>query len=342
MDTQSGRQIPTLRDTLAQEPYVFEFDQAVKLVEALYDHVIPIGEGFAVDKEALIIKSRVFLSAPPSDIFNISLPANGNEYPTTMHVNFFGIAGLQGPLPMPFTEVIMERLKQHDSAASDFLDIFNHRLISILHRIRKKHWVGLDNRYAHETLLGRDLLSLNSMSSGFLETKTVSRQDMLFYSGLYWQQPRSPVGLKQILAHYFNTKVAIQSHMGGWMDIDSSHWTYLGNNAKSQNNVLGSTAMIGTRIWDVNQNIRVKLGPLNYQGLESFLKTGKSYPKLLEMMKLYLPAGYKFSINLMVKAKDVRATRLDGKARLGWTSWLLSKPATHDDAQVTLYPSFED
>jgi type VI secretion system protein ImpH len=342
MAAKSGRQIPSLKEALATEPYSFEFDQAVKLVEVMHAHSTPLGEGFAIDKEALTIKSRVYLSAPPSDIYDISLSALNSNYPTIIRINFFGVAGLQGPLPMPFTESIMEQLKLQDSAASDFLDMFNHRLVSILHRIRKKHWVGLDQRRAHETPLGKDLLAFNSMSSGFLKSTTVSPQDMLFYSGLYWQQPRSPVGLRQILSHYFNAKVVIQSHQGGWVDVPQESWTYLGDENTGRNTVLGSTAMIGTKIWDVNQNIRVRVGPLGGKDFESFLKNGSAYPKLLEMLQFYLPAGYKFTVNLVVRAKDVRETRLDGKSYLGWSSWLLSKPATRDDDQVMLYPAFAE
>jgi predicted component of type VI protein secretion system len=44
---------------------------------------------------------------------------------------------------------------------------------------------------------------------------------------------------------------------------------------------------------------------------------------------------------LIVKAKDVRPTYLDGKSYLGWTSWLISKPATKDDDQIMLYPNFK-
>lgn len=334
MANQPRRQIPTLREAFEHQPYSFEFDQAVKLVEALHVNSTPLGESFSIRGEALRIKSRVFLSAPPSDIYDIQLPTNTVESKTTIRINFLGLAGLQGPLPLPFTEVIMDRLRRRDMATTDFLDIFNHRLASILHRIRKKHWVGLDQRSPHETLLGRDLLALNSMSSGFLKTQTVSAQAMLYYSGLYWQQPRSTAGLRQILSHYFNTKALIYSNQGGWVAIAPENWTHLG----ATNQALGSTAMIGTKVWDVNQNIKVQLGPLNIKEVQGFLKDGDAYPKLLEMLQLYLPTGYKFNINLVVKAQDVQVTKIDGKSKLGWTSWLLSKPATKDDDQITLYP----
>lgn len=341
METQSGRQVLAIKDALCQEPYTFEFDQAVKLMEVLHGRKVRMGEGISFDQEALIVKSRVYLSAPPSDVYDISMPTS-MSYPSTMRVNFFGIAGLQGPLPLPFTEIIMDRVRRKDRGFIDFLDIFNHRLVSILHRIRKKHWVGLDSRRPHETMIGQDLLSLTGMVSGFTKTKKVSPQDMLFYSGLFWQNPRSAVGLKQILSHYFNTRVSVLSHQGGWVDIPEELWTYIARGGRGKNNVLGQTAMCGKRTWDVNQNLKIQLGPLHMDELLRFLKIGTAYPKLIEMMQQYLPAGYRFSMNLKVHAKDVKETRLDGKSYLGWTSWMLSKPVLEDDNQINLYPSDQD
>lgn len=337
MANQSRRQIPTLREAFEHQAYTFEFDQAVKLLEALEDNTVPLGETFSINSEALTIKSRIYLSAPPSDIYDIRLPSNTNGFKTTIRINFLGVAGIQGPLPIPYTDAILDRLRHKDTTARDFLDIFNHRLASILHRIRKKHWIGLDRSPPYETTVGRDLLSLTGMASGFLKTKTVPPHDLIYYSGLYWQQPRSPIALRQILSHYFNTDSKIYSHQGGWVNVPEEHWTYLG----TTNNTLGSTTMMGTKTWDVNQNIQVKLGPLNIDQVRSFLKNGDAYPKLIEMLQLYLPTGYKFSIKLLVKAKDVQATKLDGKSYLGWTSWLLSKPAIQDDEQIRLYPTFE-
>lgn len=338
METQSRRHLLTLKAVLAEQPYTFEFHQAVKLVEALYDHEVPLGEGISPEKEVLIIKCRVFLSTPSSDIYDIDLaPANDDEGRTTVHVNFYGIAGLQGPLPLPYTELILERLKNQDLAFKDFLDIFNHRLLSLLHRIRKKYWVGLDNLRAHETPLGKSLLAFEGMVSGLLQSRQISPEDLIYYSGLYWQKPRSSAGLKQILSHYFGIPVSIKSHQGEWLDLTPDQWTRLGYPPEGQNNTLGVDALLGTKVWNVEEGLRIIIGPLSFKEFESFLKIGGAYPKVLEMVSFYLPEGFHFTLQLIVKGKEVTPTKLDGKSRLGWTSWLISKPKTLDDDQVILY-----
>ena len=54
------------------------------------------------------------------------------------------LAGAQGPLPLPFTEMVLERRAARDRATGEFLDIFNHRFLSFLYRGRKKHHIGLN------------------------------------------------------------------------------------------------------------------------------------------------------------------------------------------------------
>ena len=337
MATKSRRHLPTLKEVLTEQPYTFEFHQAVKLVEALYDHEVPLGEEVSPEKEALILKSRVYLSAPPSDIYDINLSPDNDDYRTTMQVNFYGLAGLQGPLPTPYTELILERLKSQDTASRDFLDLFNHRFMSLLHRIRKKYWVGLDNRRAHETPLGKSLLAFNGMSSCLMQPRTISPADLIYYSGLYWQHPRSAAGLKQILSHYFDVSVSIKSHQGQWNDLAPDQWTHLGTPPQGQNNILGKNTVLGTKAWGIEQGLRIILGPLSFNQFEQFLKIGTAFPKVLEMTRFYLPEGFHFTLQLIVKGKDVTPTKLDGKSHLGWTTWLISKPKTEDDNQVILY-----
>lgn len=339
MATKSRRQLPTLKESLIENPYSYEFHQAVKIIEAFYIDEASLGEGIDPSKEALSLKSRIFLAAPPSDIYDIKFESNDNGIQPEVHINFMGLAGLQGPLPIPYTELALERLKKGDTSIKDFLDIFNHRMASILHRIRKKYWVGLDNRHAHETPLGQSLLSFTGMHSGLLSSRKVSPQDLLYYSGIYWKKPRSSAGLKQILSHYFDVPVRIESHQGQWVDIDVTQQTHLGFQPQGKNNVLGIDAALGTRYWNVEEGLNIILGPMPRAQFEEFLKIGTSYQKAREIIGYYLPDGYHYTIQLILLGRDVSPVMLDGQSRIGWTSWMVEKPKTRDDDQVILYPS---
>jgi len=80
--------------------------------------------------------------------------------PPVMVTNFFGLAGANSPLPTPLTELVLERLREKDAGMRDFLDIFNHRLISILYRIRKLHRVGLSSTAPEDAPTARHLYAI--------------------------------------------------------------------------------------------------------------------------------------------------------------------------------------
>ena len=83
---------------------------------------------------SLIPRSRF----PASEIQELTLPPD-DDSPATMKVNFMGLSSPQGVLPTPYTELIIERTQKKDNALRDFLDLFNHRLISFFYRAWEKH-----------------------------------------------------------------------------------------------------------------------------------------------------------------------------------------------------------
>ncbi|HEV7516248.1 MAG TPA: type VI secretion system baseplate subunit TssG, partial [Thermoanaerobaculia bacterium] len=136
-----------LEELLFAEPFRFEFYQAVKLLEMLAPDAKPVAEGSEPEAEAVRFRSRVGLDFPASEIDLLSRAANAGPGasalsplpPPEMVINFLGLAGVLGPLPLPVTELVVERVWHRDTALRDFLDLFNHRLVSILARARKRY-----------------------------------------------------------------------------------------------------------------------------------------------------------------------------------------------------------
>ncbi|MBL0941809.1 MAG: type VI secretion system baseplate subunit TssG [Alphaproteobacteria bacterium] len=343
MAAKQRRQVSSLKGSLIEsfykEPFAYEFHQAIKLLEMIYPEAVPLGEGVLPGKEAVQLKSRIFLSAPANELYSLEPGDAGAKSLPKLSINFFGIAGLQGPLPTPYTELILERISQKDTALRDFLDIFNHRLASILHRIRKKHWVGLDTLPVHKSHIGQALLAFSgALPEASAEDVGINPRNLLFYAGLLWQQPRSGAALAAILSDYFEAQVKVQPFKGRWLNLDPTQTTII--SPEGQFNILGQGASLGTKVWDILTGIKIKIGPLNETKFRDFLKNGEAYPFLIRLAKLFLPKNYHFEINLIMKAANVLPTSLNGKSALGWTSWLCHHPRKNDDDQVRLYPNF--
>lgn len=311
-------------------------------------------------------KSAVGLDFPTSDISEVRLQdslsthdyhqphrsshvAEGETPITEMTVNLMGLAGALGPLDMPTTELIIERVAHKDTALKDFLDIFNHRLISLLYRIRKMHRIAFENEPPGQDKISKYLFSIIGLGTdGLMGRMQVRDRSLLYYAGLLSQQPRSIIGLERLLSDYFKIKVKAQQFVGEWYDLDEEQWTRIGEHA-GQNNVLGAGAVVvGTRVWDQQAKIEIRLGPLTLQQFLSFIPIGWGYRALCDLTRFYLGDTLDVSFRLVLKGEELPPPRLAkiDEPLLGWTSWLTAsaelspslKPA-QDDSQVELHLS---
>ena len=327
---------PSVIDTLSEKPYEFESYQALRILERLDPEKVPLGEGFTPSNENIDLKSRVFLDWPPSDLYKLE-PHVQEHQRYKLLVNFFGVAGVQGPLPLPYTEKVLDQLKNKDDTFAEFLNIFNHRLLSISYRIRKKYWVGLDYKQPHKTKLSNALFSLIGLQTGELKKRlNIPDRALLYYAGLLWQRPRSIKGCEAILKHYFGVNVEISPFQGKWRPMEKSQYTHIGFSGKHQ--VLGESAALGTKAWDPQGYLEIKMGPLKFDQFQGFLKKGEPYKILCELLRFYLGTTREFRVNLSLEGQEVSKTALGKGSNLGWTTWIFNNQPQSSDSQVTLYP----
>ncbi|MEZ4525323.1 MAG: type VI secretion system baseplate subunit TssG, partial [Desulfobacterales bacterium] len=159
-----------LEKRLFAESWRFDFYQAVRLLEMLHPDRQAVGETADTQKESLRFCSSVDLDFPASDVCAIS--QNGSDAsPIRMEVSFMGLAGHHGVLPPPYTELIQERVRKKDTALRDFLDMFNHRFISLLYRVRKMNRIAFDGKNAEQSHFARYLFCLMGMGTEGLQNR---------------------------------------------------------------------------------------------------------------------------------------------------------------------------
>jgi type VI secretion system protein ImpH len=328
----TNRQSATpIKDILFQEPYRFEFHQAIKLLEYLYPKMIPFGETVNPLNEVVTIKSRVYLESMASDIYSLENMQLISDAPPILNVNFMGIAGIQGPLPFPYTEMLIQRIRNGDSSLKDFLDIFNHRLTSILHRIRKQYMISLNSVVPEKTEIAIGLKAFIGIGQPALENRLhVPDRSLLDYAGLYWSHPRSAKGLEAILKSYFNIPIRVECYVGQWRSLAEDQQTRLGRTGQWQR--LGQGAVLGTRVWDQMSHFRLHLGPLDVEKLDIFLPSGKGFERLKDLTQLYVGPSMDFSVRYV--AKNPPSTALKDKAYLGWRSWIGTSLLSGDNVNV--------
>jgi type VI secretion system protein ImpH len=260
-------------------------------------------------------------------------------------VNLMGLAGALGPLDMPTTELIIERVARQDTALKDFLDIFNHRLVSLLYRIRKLHRVGMGVEPPGQDKISGYLFSVIGLGTpGLRGRMQVQDRSLLHYAGLLGQQPRSLVGLELVLAHYFGLDAddfgvkRVEGHqfVGRWCALDEEQWTRIGRSG--QNQVLGrDPVVLGTRVWDQQAKVEIRLGPLSRAQFLDLLPTGWGFLSLCDLTRFYLGDTLDVCFRLVLESEQTPPPILGLRdtPRLGWTSWLWDSSLTGPPSSFT-------
>src|SRR5262245_38704311 len=104
---------PPLERTLFEEPYRFDFFQAVRLLGWLQPDRAPVGRRGPAAREVARFVTRPSLSFPASAIHQLRRPSEGHE-PPAMMVTFLGLCGPSGVLPRNYTELLLERARLGD------------------------------------------------------------------------------------------------------------------------------------------------------------------------------------------------------------------------------------
>jgi type VI secretion system protein ImpH len=329
---------PGLVDTLFREGYRFEFFQAVRLLERLYPSRKPVG-GYDHPKEEVVrFHTHVSMAFPASEVYDVAVSAERSaegETATDMWVTFMGLAGALGVLPRHWTQILSDpNLKNQTAPLRDFLDIFNHRLISLFYRAWEKYRFPIAYERRADDTFSQYLYCLIGMGTTGLQRRLgISDEILLYYAGLLSQRPRAAVALEGVLQDYFNVPVEVEQFTGQWFLMNPDALTSLG--AGGQNNQLGVSATLWERIWDPQARFRVKLGPLTYQQFQDFLPTSDAYRHVVELTRFFVGEELSFEVQPVLRADEVPwcALGVNQSARLGWAMWLKTQPFEEDTTQ---------
>ncbi len=339
-------QNPPVADALREEPFSFDFDQAIIVLEHMHKiktvngtKPAPLGDSSDLTQEALTIKSHVSFATPASELQKLDMDIDK----PTLWINFLSLAGALGPLPTPYTEMVIDRARTKDTSFRDFLDIFNHRIASMWHRLHKKTHVGIAQVLPQHSDFGQCLLQLAGISNPkMIKNTKLNETALLTYQSLLWKQPHGCLGLEQIIHHHFGVKTVVHDFEGAWRHARPEEISRIGI-TQGQWNVLGQTTILGSKCWDQMAGIRIDIGPLTWDKFCVFLPTfhkGKTnlYGRLKDLCQLYVGLDYSITAKLILDRTEIKPTTLQSQVdhthttfHLGLNTWLhRSSPAPKD------------
>jgi len=312
---------------LEEEAASFEFFQAVRLLELLRPSREPVG-GFA-DPADEVARFSVppALHFPPGEIASLDMEVEG---PARMAVYAFGLTGPQGVMPLAYTQMVADRVRDRDTAPRDFLDIFHHRMLSLLYRAWRKFRFTVEYGGSHDLLTRhiQDLLGVGLPAGR--EAAGINPETLVFYAGLLAPPARSAVALEQLLGDYFDVPLAVESFAGGWYRLQRSDLTRVGEDTPST--VLGGGAVVGDEVWDPSARIRIRIGPLDRGRYDAFLPGGAAHESLRRLVRFFGRDAVDAEVKLVLSREEVRGIRIGGDTpvALSWATWVVTRPPETD------------
>lgn len=338
-----ARSEESLLRLLREEPYAVHFFQAVRLLERLHPERMPVGYFVSPQHEVVRFSSRTSLSFPPSELHGFR---EDEGRPAHMDVNFMGLTTMNGPLPHPYAEHLLERLRARDDAPAAFFDLFNHRFISLFYRSWKKYrfYVSYElaqsrqKQDAYEDPVTASIFSLLGLGTrGLRQRSAVSDEAEIYYAGLLTRRVPTAQAMKQLLEDFFEVAVNIEEFTGSWNMLPAEDLTFLRDGANLSER-LGAGTVVGDAIWDQQSTITIQLGPMPLRQYLDFLPGGLAAQQLEAWLRLLGKGEFDFAVRLVLAREQVPGVMLTaepgGMGRLGFASWIKNKPFLQDAADA--------
>ena len=325
-----------LARALHETPYEFGFFAALRQVECLFRASPRLGQSLRPADDVLRLGQEPTLAFASSTLAAFE-PAT-EDSAARLQVNFFGLLGAHGPLPVHLTEYVRQRVRNaNDPTFARFLDLFHHRLLCFFYRSwanaqpavnqdrpeqdRFVLYIGALCGLGQEALRGRD---------------AVPDAAKLYYAGQHARAARNAVGLRAILADFFRLPVAIEQFVGEWLQLETrQRWRLAGS---GESGVLGVSAVVGASVWSCQHKFRLVFGPLSLSQYRHLLPGAAGLRRLEDWVRNYVGDEFAFDVNLILKREEAPGLSLGGGEQLGWTTWLGNPPPAACLNQLVLEP----
>jgi type VI secretion system protein ImpH len=336
MASTAGPAAHALALQLQEEGPRFDFYAAVRRIECANPEAPKIGTSLKPGDDPVRFCQEPTLAFPPSAVARVTPDHLTNV--ARVYVNFIGLMGPNGPLPLHLTEYARERILHfNDHTLARFLDIFHHRVVSLFYRAWAINQQEIS--FEHE---GYDRIA-DYIASLFGDgQESCKRRDSvpdlakLHYSGRLTNTPRNAEGLEAVVQDFFQIKTRVETFVGEWIELPVDSRCRLGESKMT--GTLGSTTIVGSRIWECQYKFRIIMGPMGYTDYQRMLPGGDSLRRLIDWVQNYIGDELSWDVQLILRKEEAPAAQLGRSGRLGWSTWIKAKPLPHDADNLVLNP----
>ncbi|HEY3983560.1 type VI secretion system baseplate subunit TssG [Cedecea sp.] len=292
--------MPDTLDLLAElrrEPWRYDFFSALNMIEQAFPQAQPFGSSGRLQDDPIRLGQHVSLAFEPAVVKQLTPVRDGLE---RLEVTFFGLVGPNAPMPLHLSEEALSRKHNHqDPSLVHFLDIFNHRLMTLLYRSWSQARKGSCIEDYLSALVGSPHLSPECGLAGeFIE------------------QRRSKQGLRRLLLSAFDLRAEVTPLVRGWLALENEHCNRLNGSCLNGGNVLGA------RVCSAQHYFSLTLNLVDFSAYQRCLPGHPQLDLMIYLIRRYVGEAMQWHVNLMLPATQRPTLRLGAGLALGRESWL--------------------
>lgn len=310
---------------LLEQPEQHDFLLAMRRLEGVFADRPRIGLSASRRDEYVKLGQNPSLAFPPSTIDAAKRLGNDS---VAVFVQFLGLSGPQGALPLALTLEAYQYLRANDDALARFLDLFNNRFLQLFFRA----WADVRPVAQHDRP-GEDRFEryvgahVGLGSDVYRSLDSVPDIAKTGFAGLMAPAAKGASRLRDLVAGLFGVKVEIEEFVGLRLVLDPTERSHLG----TANSTLGGNAMVGSALYSVQDKFRLRLYVATLAQYKRFLPTGDRARPLADVVHFYIGMALEYDVELALPAGEVAPMRLGQAGQLGWTSWLAPDWSSRDE-----------
>lgn len=305
------------RRALGDEPWGHDLFNVLRRLDRESSDRPRIGTAVRRNDDPVTLEQDPYLAFPASTISRADADDAGR---LRVAVQFLGLLGPQGPLPLSVTEETYRWQLESDDAFARFLDVFNHRFIElffrawgdsrpVVHRDRPA-----DDRFLRYVgaVIGLGLPADDPPDS-------VPAVALAAYAGLLSPRVKSASRLGSFLAGLFDVEVEVEEFVPSLLPLEIADQSQLGH----ANSALGVDMMLGSTVLSFDEKVRLRVFAPTLGEYITFLPDGPNARRVADAIAFYLGDEFDWDIELALPVAEAPAMALGSAGRLGWTAWMM-------------------
>ncbi len=312
----------------------YNFFVSVSMLERLTPQAIRVGGEGPYSGESIRFRHAhdlTFSAGELAKIERVRVPQSSDQmldtptYRYEITTAFLGVTGAMTPMPL----YIAEELAQEDEGARiqrDFLDLFHHRLVSLVYRVGIKFDFAREYTNDADDAWSRRMLALAGLDSyENFRLRHLSRRQMLRLAPLLASKVRSARVLGLAVADVAREAlegagVDVVQFTGDWTALDPEQRISLG----IENSDLGINTVLGIECFHRAGKATIRIGPLR-ENFRRFLADGDMFPAICELVGVMSPEPIEYELDLVLVDRPPFVLGKKEGGRVGFDSWLSSR-----------------